>query len=102
MAEAELAKEAGSAGGVEDEAAAAAEEKELAQWGESVGEVSSTGTGTLLIEDDVDEPSEEEDEAIDPPATGEGVSCGGPALVSQSGPAGPHNHNNLRRRPCAR
>ena len=35
--EAELAKEAGSAGGVEDKAAMEAEEKELAQWAESAG-----------------------------------------------------------------
>ena len=72
MAEAELAKEAGSAGGVEDKAAAAAEEKELAQWAESAGEASSAGTGAPLVEDVVDESSSEEAEAVDPPATGRG------------------------------
>ena len=71
-AEAELAKEAGSAGGMEDEAATAAEEKELAQWAESAGEASSTGTGAPLIEDEVDESSGEQVEAVEPPATGRG------------------------------
>ena len=49
------------------EAAAAAEEKELAQWAESAGEASSAGTGAPLIEDVVDESTEEEAEADDPP-----------------------------------
>ena len=85
---------------MEDEAAVAVEEKELAQWAESAGEASSASTGAPLIEDEVDESSVEEVEAVKPQPRGEGVSCGGPALVSQSGPAGPHNHNNLRRCPC--
>nr|XP_045087256.1 tol-Pal system protein TolA-like [Aegilops tauschii subsp. strangulata] len=66
-AEAELAKEAGSANHVEDEAKAAAEEKELAGWEEFAGEASSTDTGGPLIEDVVDESTEEEAEADDPP-----------------------------------
>ena len=75
--EAELAKEAGSTGGVEDEAAMAAEEKELAQWAESAREASSTGTGAPLIEDVVNESSSEEDEGeetatTDPPVTARG------------------------------
>ena len=70
--QAELAKEAGSAWGVEDKAAAAVEEKELAQWAESAGEASSAGTGAPLVEDVVDESSEEEAEAVDPSATGSG------------------------------
>ena len=70
--EAELAKEAGSADGVEDKAVAAAEEKELAQWAESAGEASSAGTGAPLVEDVVDKSSEEEAEAVDPSATGRG------------------------------
>ena len=70
--EAELARQAGSAGGVEDEAAAAAEEKELAQWAKAAGEASSAGTGDPLVEDVVDESSEEEAEAVDPPATRRG------------------------------
>nr|XP_040245424.1 uncharacterized protein LOC120964665 [Aegilops tauschii subsp. strangulata] len=70
--EAELAREAGSAGGVEDKAAAEAEEKELAQWAESAGEASSAGTGAPLVEDVVDESLEEEAEAVDPPITGRG------------------------------
>ena len=68
-AEAELAKEAG---GMEDKAAAAAEEKELAQWAESAGEASSAGTGAPLIKDVVDESSSEEAEAVDPPVTRRG------------------------------
>ena len=72
VAEAALAKEAGNASGMEYEAAAAAEEKELTQWAESAGEASSTGTEAPLIEDDVDESSGEEVEAVDPPATGRG------------------------------
>ena len=68
--ETELTKEAGSASGVQDKATAVAEEKELAQWAESAGEASSTGTGPPLIEDVVDESSEEE--TVDPPATWRG------------------------------
>ena len=67
-AEAELAKEAGNACHVEDEAEAATEEKELVGWGESAGEASSADTGPPLIEDVVDESTEEEAEADDPPA----------------------------------
>ena len=44
-AEAALAREAGSAVGVEDEVDAAAEERELAQWAESAGEASNIGIG---------------------------------------------------------
>lgn len=69
-AKAALAREAGSTGHVEDEAKAAVEEKELARWVESAGEASSTGTGSPLIEDVVEESTEEEAEADDPPATG--------------------------------
>nr|XP_040256308.1 fibrous sheath CABYR-binding protein-like [Aegilops tauschii subsp. strangulata] len=69
-AEAELAREAGSVGGVEDEATAAVEERELAQRAESAGEASSTGTRAPLIEDVVNESTEEEAEAIDLPAAG--------------------------------
>ena len=72
VAEAELARQAGSAGGMEDEVAAAAEEKELAQWSKSAGEVSSAGTRAPLIKDVPDESSEDEVEAVDPPATGRG------------------------------
>ena len=57
---------------MEDKAAIVAEEKELAQWEESAGEASSAGTGSPLIEDDADESSEEEAEAVKPPATGRG------------------------------
>ena len=69
---ARLAVEAGSAGGMEDNAAAAEEERELAQWVESAGEASNAGTGAPLIEYVVDESSEEEAETVDPPATGRG------------------------------
>jgi len=72
VAEAELAKEAGSAGSMEDEATMAAEEKELAQWAESAGKASSAGTGAPLIEDVVDESSEEEAKPVDPPVMGRG------------------------------
>ena len=100
--EVEHARQAGSDGGVEDEAAAAAEEKELAQWAESTGEASSTGTGAPLVEDVVDESSEEEVEAVDPRSWGEGESCGGPAPASRSSPAGLRNPSRPRRGPCAR
>lgn len=70
--EADLAKEAGSTGGVEDKAMTEAEENELAQWAEVAGEASSASTGARLVEDVVDESSEEEAEAVDPPAMGRG------------------------------
>nr|XP_020152785.1 uncharacterized protein LOC109738102 [Aegilops tauschii subsp. strangulata] len=76
VAEAELAREAGSAGGVEDKAAAEAEEKELAQWAQSAGEASSTGTRAPLVEDVVDESSSEEAEAVHPPGRGDAGSEG--------------------------
>ena len=38
----------------------AAEEKELVGWAESAGEASSSGTGAPLVEDVVDESTEEE------------------------------------------
>jgi len=44
----------GSTDGVEDKAAAAEEERELAQWAESAGVASSAGTGAPLIEDVVE------------------------------------------------
>ena len=67
-AEAELAREAGSAGHVEDEAEVSAEEKELTGWVGPAGEASSADTGAPLIEDMVDESTEEEAKADDPPA----------------------------------
>ena len=66
--EAELAKEAGSAGHVEDEAEVAAEEKELTGWAGPAREASSADTGAPLIEEVVDESTEEEAEADDPSA----------------------------------
>ena len=57
---------------MEDKAAAATEEKELAQWAESAGEASSTDTGAPLVEDVVDESSSSEAEVVDPPVTGRG------------------------------
>nr|XP_020171046.1 uncharacterized protein LOC109756611 [Aegilops tauschii subsp. strangulata] len=65
-AEAELAREAGSTGHVEDEAEAAAEEKELAGWAGPAGDASSADTGAPLVEDVVDKSTEEEAEADDP------------------------------------
>ena len=85
--EAALAKEAGSAGAMEDEADAAAEEKELAQWAESAGEASGADAGAPLIEDVGNESSEEEAKADDPRPWGRSASCGGPAPASRSGPA---------------
>ena len=61
--EAQLAMEAGSAGGVEDKAAAAAEEEEVTRWAAASGEVSSANTGAPLVEDVADESSSEEDVA---------------------------------------
>ena len=58
--EAQLAMEAGSAGGVEDKAATAAEEEELNRWVAAFGEVSNADTGAPLVEDAADESSEEE------------------------------------------
>ena len=55
--------EAGSAGGVEDKAATAAEEEELTRWAATSGEVSSADTRAPLVEDAADESSEEEDAA---------------------------------------
>ena len=72
MSAAFVKRQAGSAGGIEDEAAAAAKDKELAQWAESSGEASSAGTGARLVKDVVDESSSSEAEAVDPPATGRG------------------------------
>ena len=54
--------EAGSAGGVEDKAAMAAEEEELTRWAAASGEVSSADTGSALIKDAADESSEEEED----------------------------------------
>nr|XP_040258355.1 CRACD-like protein [Aegilops tauschii subsp. strangulata] len=65
-----LAREAGSADHEEDEAEAVVEEKELAGWAESAGEASSAGIGAPLTEDVVDESTEKEVEADDPPAMG--------------------------------
>ena len=70
--EAQLAEEAGSAGGVEDKAAAAAEEEELAQWEAAAREASSAGIGAPLVDEAADESSSEEAGAVDPPATGRG------------------------------
>ena len=56
-----------------DKLGEAAEDKELAGWVESAGEASSTGTGAPLIgDDDDDEPSVEEAESVELPATGKG------------------------------
>ena len=70
--EAQLAEEAGSAGGVEDKAATAVEEEELARWAAGAGEASSTGTEAPLVEDAANESSSEEAGAVNPPATGRG------------------------------
>ena len=64
--------EAGSAGGVEDKAATAAEEEELTRWAAATEEVSSADIGAPLVEDAADESSSEETGAVDPPATGTG------------------------------
>ena len=71
--EAQLAMEAGSAGGVEDMAATAAEEEELSRWAAASGEVSSADTGAPLVKDAADESSGEEDVAAgSTPARGRG------------------------------
>ena len=71
--EAQLAKEAGSTGGVEDKAATAAEEEELARWAVAAGGSSSAGTEDPLVEDVTGESSEEEAETAGPtPAMGRG------------------------------
>ena len=70
--EAQLAEEAGSAGGVEAKAATAAEEEELARWAAAAGGASSAGTEAPLVEEAADESSEEEAGAVDPLATGRG------------------------------
>ena len=54
--------EAGSAEGVEDKAAMAAEEEELTRWAAASGEVSSADTGSPLVEDTADESSGEEED----------------------------------------
>ena len=69
-AEAALAREAGGAGGMEDEANTAAVERELAQWAESAGEASGANAEAPLVEDAGDESSEEEVEVNDPPVAG--------------------------------
>ena len=61
--EAQLATEAGSAGGVEDKAATAAEEEQLTLWAVATGEVSSADAGAPLVEDAADESLSEEDVA---------------------------------------
>ena len=74
--EAKLAKEAGSAGGMVDKAAAEADEGELARWAAAAGEASGASAGAPLVEDAVDGASEEDEgeeiAASDPPATGRG------------------------------
>ena len=54
--------EAGSAGGMDDKAATAAEEEELTRWAAASGEVSSTDTGSPLVEDAADESSGKEED----------------------------------------
>ena len=53
--EAQLAMEAGSAGGVEDKATTAAEEEQLTRWAAATEEVSSADAGAPLVEDAADE-----------------------------------------------
>ena len=72
VAEVELAREAGSDGGMEDEANAASEERELAQWAGFAGEASGVNTEAPLVEDVVKESTEEDAEADIRPATGRG------------------------------
>ena len=55
--EAQLAEEAGCAGGVEDKDATAVEEEELTRWAAAAGEASSAGTKAPLVEDAADESS---------------------------------------------
>ena len=87
--EAQLAMEASRAGGVEDKAATAVEEEELTRWAAASREVSSTNTGSPLVEDAADESSgEQEDTAAgSTPTREEGESRGGLA------PAGLHGLN---------
>ena len=69
---AQLAKEVGSAGGVEDKVAMAAEE-ELARWAAAAGGASSAGTEAPRGEEVTGESSEEEAETAGPtPAMGRG------------------------------
>ena len=93
--EAQLAEEAGSAGGVEDKAAMAAEEEELARWAAAAEEASSAGTEAPLVEDVVS--ASRRRRRPRPQARcrlwGEGESCGGPVPASRSGPAGLRGHS---------
>nr|XP_020149807.1 cingulin-like [Aegilops tauschii subsp. strangulata] len=68
--EAALAQDAGSCGTMEDEADAAAEEKEFAEWAVPAREASGAGAGAPRVEDVVEESIGEELEAEDssPPA----------------------------------
>ena len=61
--EAQLAMEAGSAGGMEDKATTAAEEEQLTRWAAATEEVSSADAGAPLVEDAANESSKEEDVA---------------------------------------
>ena len=87
-AEAELAREAGSAGGVEDKVATAAEEKELTQWAESTGEASSTGTRALSLKMWSTSRRRRRSRLSTLRPRGAGESCGEPSSVSRSSPAG--------------
>ena len=55
---------------MEDEADAAAEERELAHWAESAGEARGANAEAPLVEDAGDESSEEEVEVNNPPVAG--------------------------------
>ena len=58
---------------MEDEADTAAEEKEFAEWAGSAREASGANTGAPLVEEEVvEELTEGEAEADDPPATRRG------------------------------
>ena len=71
--EAQLAREAGNAGGVEDKAATAAEDEELARWAAAAGGASSADTEAPLVEDVTGGSSSEEAETAEPtPPTGRG------------------------------
>ena len=72
--EAQLAMEAGSAGGVEDKAATATEEEQLTLWAAATEEASSADTGAPLVEDAADESSgvEEDTAAGSTPTRGRG------------------------------
>ena len=72
VAEVQLAMEAGSAGGMEDEDGTAVEEMELAQWVKAAGKANSANTGAPPIEDVGEEATGGEAESDDPPATGRG------------------------------